>query len=290
MFHARSALFPVVNLAPPARPPRQQAITVIRSNKGHPGFLDLMIHPQAHAKLHASVLVLIDTGCGGTPKDATAKVGCLRTFLETYPVADNDYQPLNPGFSKDYVVICSHCHFDHIGKVAALTASSAIWASSYDRSFIEGKDRLPTSSLCRFFGVETPKYKVTHWADDVQHVQTSDSGDDLGLVIYHTPGHTPDQLAVWDPQERVIFVGDTLNTLGKLKSLVAAWNGDASDQTIDTSAVCPFPRSTSAPSRVQIACGHITSASDAQQLISDVDAFLYQVLENRVPSKYQGKF
>lgn len=97
--------------------------------------------------------------------------------------------------------------------------------------------------------METPKYKVTHWADDGQHVQTSDSGDDLGLVIYHTPGHTPDQLAVWDPQERVIFVGDTMyewapivfpleadlklysNTLGKLKSLVAAWNSGASDQT-----------------------------------------------------------
>lgn len=59
---------------------------------------------------------------------------------------------------------------------------------------------------------------------------------------------------------------------------------------VDTNAVFPFPRSTSAPSRVQIACGHITSASDAQQLISDVDAFLYQVLENRAPSKYQGKF
>jgi len=59
---------------------------------------------------------------------------------------------------------------------------------------------------------------------------------------------------------------------------------------VNTNAVCPFPRSTSAPSRVQIAYGHITSASDAEQLISNVDTFLYQVLKNRAPSKDQGKF
>jgi len=87
-------------------------------------------YPFIYAKLYASVLVLIDTGCGGTPRDATAKVICLRTFLETYPVADNDHQPLNPDSSKDYIVICSHCHFDHIGKVAALTASFTYTSSS----------------------------------------------------------------------------------------------------------------------------------------------------------------
>ena len=224
-------------------------------------------YPFIYAKVYASVLALIDTGCGGASKDATAKVTCLRAFLETFPVEDNNNQPLNPGSQKDYVVICSHCHFDHIGKIATPTEApanrhahqgaitqftdapkSAIWASSYDKPFIEGEDRLPTSSLCHFFGIETPQYKITHWADDGQHILAGEGGEDLGLVIYHTPGHTPDELAVWDPQERVIFVGDTLyewariafplegdlrlysNTLGKLQSLVATWNSDSSHQ------------------------------------------------------------
>jgi glyoxylase-like metal-dependent hydrolase (beta-lactamase superfamily II) len=128
------------------------------------------------------------------------------------------------------------------------TAKSAIWASSYDKPFVNEENRLPTNSLCRFFDIETPKYEVTHWADDGQHVFAGESGEDLGLVIYHTPGHTPDELAVWDPQERVIFVGDTMyewvhivfplegdlrlysNTLGKLRSLVAAWNSGRNRQ------------------------------------------------------------
>ena len=130
---------------------------------------------------------------------------------------------------------------------------SAIWAGSYEKLFIEGEGRLPISSLCRFFGMETPEYKVTNWADDGQRVfagEDSESGEDLGLVIYHSPGHSPDEIAIWDPKERVIFVGDTMyewapivsplegnlrlysDTVGRLKGLVEAWNAAASDQSL----------------------------------------------------------
>lgn len=122
---------------------------------------------------------------------------------------------------------------------------TAVWASGKDRDFIEGPDRLPTTSLCRYVGMQTPEYKVTHWASDGQHVVDS-AGEDLGLVIYQTPGHTPDELALWDPQERVLFAGDTIyewypilfppegdlilysETLGKLRSLVEGWNKEMS--------------------------------------------------------------
>ena len=41
---------------------------------------------------------------------------------------------------------------------------------------------------------------------------------------------------------------------------------------------------------MKIASGHITSASDAQQLINDVDLFLHRVVENMVEAKDQGMF
>lgn len=72
--------------------------------------------PYIYVKVYSSFLVLIDTGCGGAAKPNAAGITDLREYLETFPVADNDNQPLNPGSKKSYVVVCTHCHFDHIGK------------------------------------------------------------------------------------------------------------------------------------------------------------------------------
>jgi glyoxylase-like metal-dependent hydrolase (beta-lactamase superfamily II) len=96
--------------------------------------------------------------------------------------------------------------------------------------------------------MEVPKYKVTNWAKDGDKITFGADSADSGLVVYHTPGHTPDELAVWDPQERVLFVGDTLyefvpivfplegnlqlyqSTLMRLKSLVEGWNAMTSSR------------------------------------------------------------
>ncbi|KAK0703655.1 hypothetical protein B0T26DRAFT_815474 [Lasiosphaeria miniovina] len=172
----------------------------------------------ACSRLNDTTFVIIeDDKQGGYPfiyaKVFASTCHCLRVFLETYPIVDNDENPLNAGSSKNY-------------------------ASSYDKPFVNEDSKLRTSSLCRFLGIETLKYVV----------MTGERGEDLGPVIYHTPGHTPDELAVWNPQERVTFVGDTMyewmhiafplegdlrlysNTLGKLRSLVTAWNNCPSYQ------------------------------------------------------------
>ena len=73
--------------------------------------------PYIYVKVYSSVLVLIDTGCGGAAKDETAKLTSLREFLEIFPIPDNQNQPLNPESKKSYVIVCTHCHFDHIGNV-----------------------------------------------------------------------------------------------------------------------------------------------------------------------------
>lgn len=72
--------------------------------------------PFIYAKVYDTVLVLVDTGCGGAARDSSVEVTSLRKFIETYPVADNDDRPLNAGAQRLYVVVCTHCHYDHIGE------------------------------------------------------------------------------------------------------------------------------------------------------------------------------
>jgi glyoxylase-like metal-dependent hydrolase (beta-lactamase superfamily II) len=52
--------------------------------------------------------------------------------------------------------------------------------------------------------MKTPEYTVSHWADDGQKM--SFDGHDLNLVIYHAPEHTPDQIAIWDSEERLFLL------------------------------------------------------------------------------------
>jgi glyoxylase-like metal-dependent hydrolase (beta-lactamase superfamily II) len=237
-------------------------------------------YPFIYAKLTPDALILIDTGCGGATKDLDIELTSLRKFLETYPIADNSNTPLNADGNKDYIVICSHCHYDHILGIEQFTKAdqSRIWASSYSKSFLS-EENLPTHSLCKYLDIPTPQYHITDWANE--GVALSHRGEDLSLMLYQTPGHTPDELAVWDPKERVLFVGDSLyewapiifpregnlitfsESMGKLRRLVKTWNTDQEK-------------------KVTIACGHCTADADAEKLLKDVDAFLWDVVCDRV--------
>jgi hypothetical protein len=81
-------------------------------------------NPYIYVKLTPNSLVLIDTGCGGAAKDPSVELSSLRTFIETFPVADNAGEPLNEKGTRNYVIICTHCHFDHIGLPPTLNFSS----------------------------------------------------------------------------------------------------------------------------------------------------------------------
>lgn len=130
---------------------------------------------------------------------------------------------------------------------------------------------------------------------------------DLGLVLYHAPGHTPDSLAIWDPHERFLFVGDTLyewapilfpsgagdlasysSTIFKLRDILRAWNSsDAGDNVpsgSDASGVKPLKLP-----RVQMACGHVTSAVDAEDFVLEVERFFSQVRRGLVEGKDAGE-
>src|ERR1700753_531411 len=139
---------------------------------------------------------------------------------------------------------------------------------------------LPIHSLCQFVGMKTPRDKVTHWAADGERIKHGADSLDLGLVVYQTPGHTPDELAIWDENEKVLFVGDTAyewapiifplegsiplykQKLSKLLNLVREMNASyhSDDLTLKAKAI----------DRVSLASGHITRDVDAEDFLNEV--------------------
>ncbi|KAI9861388.1 MAG: hypothetical protein M1813_005285 [Trichoglossum hirsutum] len=246
--------------------------------------------PFIYAKLYDDppLMVLVDAGCGGAARDDTVAVRALREFLETYPVEANGGVPLNARDGegcprREYLVVCTHCHFDHIGGISQFASSSSsssstttILASSLDPAFVTAD--LPTTSLCRFVGMPTPAYTVTHWVADNERL--THRGQPLGLQILHTPGHTPDSLAVWDERERWLFVGDTLyerapicfpkegdvvRYMATLERLLAFLDRENAD--------CAAER------RVRVACGHETDAADGEEIVGAVISRFWDILD-----------
>ncbi len=72
--------------------------------------------PCIYAKMisEANTILIIDTGCGGETKDPKIELKSLRGFVETVGIEDNGGKALNEGGKMGYVVVLSHCHYDHI--------------------------------------------------------------------------------------------------------------------------------------------------------------------------------
>ncbi|OAP56154.1 hypothetical protein AYL99_09333 [Fonsecaea erecta] len=140
------------------------------------------------------VIILSDTGCGTeTPRHhssappaqkshgrAEPEVWNIRTFLE---------YTINPGGRIPYLIMTTHCHYDHImgiGKLPPtstaprprdlLTTESAarppttVLSSSYGKSFITPYANLQDHSLCDKLGLQAPRYDVGIWAQDMSRV------------------------------------------------------------------------------------------------------------------------
>ncbi|OAQ70557.1 metallo-beta-lactamase superfamily domain-containing protein [Pochonia chlamydosporia 170] len=259
--------------------------------------------PQIFIKVYPSTIVVIDTGCGGDVNDTRAT---LATFLETEPVVHNGNAPINQQ-RKPYTVIRGMTDF-------AKRPNSTIWASSHNKAFLS-PDALPRNSLCDNVGMETPKYTITNWISDGQTI-TDQSGQDLNLTVYHTPGHTPDHVAIWDPEERHLYVGDTLyrhapvffmfggsvidysKTIDKLNKLVGKWNresgvyigSDKIKKVSSTDLANPVKDIAQEHlSRVKLSCGHITNNVDAGEILDDVSTFLRRVVIGEAQPVHGGE-
>lgn len=255
-------------------------------------------HPFIYAKLvpAARTLLLLDTGCGGATRTPYASFTRLRDFIERAPVADNGGRALNEGGELAYVVVLSHCHFDHICASLAVclgqgeqraegvncvvgveqfAGDSLIIASGNDPAFI-APDVLPEHSICADLEIRTPSYTPTllpHRAPVV-----SADGVPLGVELLHTPGHTPDELALWDEEEGMLYVGDTLY---EHEPIIFPKEGSIVDwlDTIDN--LIQLVEGSGKVSEVGIGCGHRTAGGGAQEVLQSTKAFMLDVLAGR---------
>ena len=256
-------------------------------------------HPFIYAKIYLELrlIVLSDTGCGGRTRDHDLPADDLRNFLETYPVENNGNRPLNPRQTSGeptfrYMIFCTHCHYDHIlGIPSFVDVAPSILASSYKKSFIE--DDLPKHSLCHFLDVPTPKYKVSYWAKDLEEIEFE--GSKLSLQILQTPGHTPDELAWYDEDERHLYVGDSFyERVARDKSytqpIIFPAEGDVIDFMGSLEKMIRFVREKNSEDdkpAVKIGCGHITCSVDGLNILLETRTYFRRVIDDDVPIKQE---
>jgi glyoxylase-like metal-dependent hydrolase (beta-lactamase superfamily II) len=148
---------------------------------------------------------LLDTGLpkGMVPRDMVAEV---EQFCRSQKV----------GLSAIKRILITHLHLDHTGnlKVLAEKTGAKTFAHWLEASFIakdpvyKGPGMLPQEP----FSVS-------------ERLKDGDSVDAFeGLVVYHTPGHTPGHVAYYAPSRKILFTGDSLMVIdGKLQVSAAQY-------------------------------------------------------------------
>jgi glyoxylase-like metal-dependent hydrolase (beta-lactamase superfamily II) len=111
-------------------------------------------------------------------------------------------------------ILLTHCHGDHVGNVADLTARSGAWVMAHeaDVPYIEQTAPLPaTSSWRRVLNwlmdklMPTQPCKVNNVLHDGDVVATLG-----GWHVIHVPGHTPGSIVFYQQERQLLFCGDVL--------------------------------------------------------------------------------
>lgn len=132
-------------------------------------------------------LVLVDTGANGTGSD-------ILDYLEKIAYKPTDISS----------IIITHTHPDHVGGLAVLKKRSEaeVAAHRIEADYISKKAKYPG-----------PPGPQRHKACSVD-VLLEDGDRYQELLVIHTPGHTPGNIALLDEARDLLIAGDTVRTEG----------------------------------------------------------------------------
>lgn len=104
------------------------------------------------------------------------------------------------------LVVNTHWHSDHVGGNARLQAAGAgIAASAPDAAALARRD--PGCCQAEYLDQPVAPYTVDEPLEDQQILRLGDAD----WQIIRTPGHTPGHLSLWQPDERLLVVGDAVS-------------------------------------------------------------------------------
>ncbi|KDQ57184.1 hypothetical protein JAAARDRAFT_131469 [Jaapia argillacea MUCL 33604] len=161
---------------------------------------------------------------------------------------------------------------------------SPILASSNSPSFL-APSNLPTNSLCLSLSIPTPKYNPI-LIDHLSPIVSPNTNLPLGMIALHTPGHTPDSLSLWDEEDRMLYVGDTLYEKEPIifpkEGSIIIWF-EKLDYLIDLVQSKPFADD------IKVSCGHTTASRPALEVFRKTKGFMQDVIAERIPVKTRTK-
>jgi glyoxylase-like metal-dependent hydrolase (beta-lactamase superfamily II) len=104
------------------------------------------------------------------------------------------------------LVVNTHWHSDHVGGNGLLQARGAgVAASAPDAEAVTRRD--PGCCLAEYLDQPVAPYTVDEPLHDGQILRLGDAD----WEVIRTPGHTPGHLSLWQPEERLLVVGDALS-------------------------------------------------------------------------------
>jgi len=111
-----------------------------------------------------------------------------------------DYKKKN--IHPDKVVI-THEHCDHFAGLNNIDCEE-ILASHFCREVInEKKDEF---GLCSYLSISHPEKKIENVVNEGDIIE----GDGFSLRVIETPGHAKGSICLYDPEEKMLFSGDTI--------------------------------------------------------------------------------